>query len=189
MRPFGILAVALFVACVCAGCATSDRMTVDNVRVAAERGDRDAQTALGGLYLFGNKGVERNDAEAVRWLRMAAEQGQALAQFDMGELHRTGRGVAKDEVAAVNWFRRSAMQGNAFGQSNYGSAQCLGFGGLKPDKVSCAMWLNLSAAQGFQPEKLRDLESRMTAQEIAEATRLAREWKAIIETPGKAPAR
>lgn len=189
MRQFCVLAVALFVASVCTGCATSDRMNVNNVRAAAARGDRDAQTALGGMYLYGFKGVERNDAEAVRWLRLAAEQGQALAQFDMGELHRTGRGVAKDEVAAVNWFRRSAMQGNAFGQSNFGSAHCLGFGELKPDKVLCAMWLKLSAAQGFQPEKLRDAESRMTAQEIAEATRLAREWKAVVEPPREAPAR
>ena len=103
------------------------RMVV-NARAAAERGDRDAQAALGGAYLYG-KGVPQDDAEALKWLRLAAERGQALAQFDMGEFYRTGREVPKDEAEAVRWYLRSASQGNAFGQHNLGISHCVGLGG------------------------------------------------------------
>jgi len=41
------------------------------------------------------------------------------------------------------------------------------------------MWLNLAAAQGFEKAaELRDLlEKAMTPAQLAEAQRLAREWK------------
>ena len=157
------------------------RMVV-NARAAAERGDRDAQAALGGAYLHG-KGVPQDDAEALKWLRLAAERGQALAQFDMGELYRTGRGVPKDEVEAVRWYLRSASQGNAFGQHNLGISHCVGLGGLKSDKVACAMWLSLAAAQGYRAASLRDTERSMSPEDIARSRRLADEWKPVVEPP------
>ena len=48
-------------------------------RHAAEQGDADAQFNLGFAYATG-EGVPQDDAEAVRWFRLAAEQGNALAQ-------------------------------------------------------------------------------------------------------------
>ena len=40
---------------------------------------RDAQDSLGWMYDTG-RGVPQDDAEAVRWFRLAAEQGNAWAQ-------------------------------------------------------------------------------------------------------------
>ena len=39
----------------------------------AEQGDADAQNNLSNVHHYGD-GVEQNDTEAVRWLRLAAEQ-------------------------------------------------------------------------------------------------------------------
>ena len=46
----------------------------------AEQGDASAQYNLGVMYSFG-RGVPENYAEAVRWWRLAAEQGYAEALF------------------------------------------------------------------------------------------------------------
>ena len=48
-------------------------------RVHAEQGLAEAQLALGSMYAKG-KGVPKNDAEAVKWYRLAAEQGYTIAQ-------------------------------------------------------------------------------------------------------------
>ena len=49
------------------------------------------QNNLGAMYGTG-RGVEQNDAEAVRWYRRAADQGHALAQNNLGVRYRDGRG-------------------------------------------------------------------------------------------------
>ena len=45
-------------------------------------------------------GVAQDAAEAVRWFRLAAEQGDALAQFDLGVMYATGGGVPQEDAAA-----------------------------------------------------------------------------------------
>jgi uncharacterized protein len=53
------------------------------------------------------------------------------------------------------------------------------------DAVSAQMWFYLAAAQGYeQASKHRDnLEKQMTAAQIAEAQKLAREWKPTKQLP------
>jgi TPR repeat protein len=62
-------------------------------------------------------GVPRDDAEAVTWIRKAAEQGFALAQNALAALYKVGKGVAQDHAEAAKWFRRAAEQGNADAQT------------------------------------------------------------------------
>ena len=68
----------------------------------------------------GAKGVPEDDAEAVpeddneaiRWFRMAAEQGHAMAQSNLGLMYGKGEGVPKDDVQAYAWLSIAAAQGN-----------------------------------------------------------------------------
>ena len=54
---------------------------------------------------------------ATRWFEgLAAEQGLASAQFNLGRMYNIGDGVPKDAVEAVKWFRKSAEQGEAVAQ-------------------------------------------------------------------------
>ena len=46
------------------------------------------------------RGVLKDEAEAVRWFRLAAEQGVADAQNNLGAMYGTGKGVLKDFVLA-----------------------------------------------------------------------------------------
>ena len=67
------------------------------------------------MYANG-EGVPQDDAEAVRWYRLAAEQGNAGAQLNLGAMYSNGEGVPQDDAEAVRWYRLAAEQGNAGAQ-------------------------------------------------------------------------
>ena len=71
-----------------------------------------AQINLFNMYGLG-KGVRRDEAEAARWLRKAAEQGDAYSEYNLGILYFDGRGVSKDDAEAVRWLQKATGQGNA----------------------------------------------------------------------------
>ena len=62
------------------------------------------------MYAKG-EGVPEDDAEAVKWFRKAAEQGDADAQVNLGLMYANGRGVPEDYVRAFAWFNLAAAQG------------------------------------------------------------------------------
>ena len=70
------------------------------------------------LYLLGDRhrygrGVPQDCVEAVKWYRLAAEQGDACAQYRLGSMYDYGDGVAEDRAEAVRWYRLAAEQGHA----------------------------------------------------------------------------
>ena len=69
------------------------------------------------MYANG-EGVPEDDVEAVRLYRLAAEQGHALAQLNLGFMYGNGEGVPEDDVLAYMWYNLSAAQGNETAQSN-----------------------------------------------------------------------
>jgi TPR repeat protein len=56
--------------------------------------------------------VDKDKGTAVEWLRKAAEQGHAGAQYGLAEAYRDGEGVDESLDEAAGWFRKSAEQGN-----------------------------------------------------------------------------
>ena len=116
-------------------------------------------------------------------LRARAEQGDAVAQFNLGWMYDTGEGVPQDDAEAVRWYRLAAEQGNPFAQYSLGSHYRNGRG-VPQDDVQAYMWFNLAASRltGDNREAVArqrdDLAARMTPERIAEAQRLASEWDA-----------
>jgi hypothetical protein len=90
-------------------------MRADYVRAAralmplAQDDDPRAQTNLGFLYASGC-GVTRDDADAVRWYRRAAEQGYAPAQFNLAHMFADGRGCPQSQEQALGWYRKAAQR-------------------------------------------------------------------------------
>ena len=146
-------------------------------RPLAEQGDAFAQYNLGVMYDAG-WGVTQDDVQAVSWYRKSAEQGDAEAQTNLGVMYDKGRGVPQDYAAAAFWYRKSAEQGDARAQYNLGLMYRNGEG-VTQDYVQAHMWLNLAAANGdADAVKNRDIvAAKMTPAQIAEAQKLAREWK------------
>ncbi len=121
-------------------------------------------------------GVPQDVTEAARWYRLAADQGLATAQVSLGGAYEVGRGVPQDETEAVRWFRLAADQGYAAAQFLLGLMYRDGRG-VPQDDVAAHMWLDLAGSQ-----KVRDdVAAGMTPEQIAEAQRLAREWKPTEE--------
>jgi uncharacterized protein len=146
-------------------------------RPLADDGDASAQVVLGFMYKRG-QGVPQDYAAAVRWYRLAAEQGDASAQADLGFMYEMGQGATQDYAEAVRWYRLAADQGVATAQAALGFMYEAGRG-VPQNDVLAHMWFSVSAPRGFQPAAaLRDLlVDRMTPAQIAEAQKLARDWK------------
>lgn len=146
-------------------------------RPLAEQGDALAQYNLGVLHRKG-RGVPQDDVQARQWYEKAAAQGQAKAQFNLGTLYFNGEGVPKDYQQALRWFRLAADQGEAVAQTKiaimYDDGQ-----GVPHDMVQAYKWYSLAAMNGDKPAaELRDASAKqMTPAQIAEAQKLAREWK------------
>ena len=66
------------------------------------------------MYRKGD-GVPQDDKTAVKWYRLAAEQGFANSQFNLGVMYFTEQGVIKDNVYAHMWKNLSASRGNEYG--------------------------------------------------------------------------
>ena len=49
----------------------------------------------------------------MKWYRLAADQGYALAPFHLGEMYTFGQGVPQDYVQAHMWYNLAAAQGEA----------------------------------------------------------------------------
>jgi TPR repeat protein len=60
--------------------------------------------------MYANGGVPQDDAEAVRWYRLAADQGFANAQYELGIKYDEGQGVPQDDVQAHMWFNLAASR-------------------------------------------------------------------------------
>ena len=66
---------------------------------------------------------------AVKWFRKAADQGNAEAQYELGELYNDGFnliGGTVNENEAVKWYRKAAEQGHA--ESQYKLGECYRYG-------------------------------------------------------------
>ena len=69
----------------------------------------------------GSRAYERGDyKEAFRLFRMAADQGDALAQSRLGLMYEKGRGVGRNYAEARRWYQKAADQSDALAQNNLG---------------------------------------------------------------------
>ena len=115
----------------------------------------------------------------MRWYKLAAAQGRAEAQFNLGLMFSNGQGVAQDYVEAVRWYKLAAAQGDADAQFNLGTMFDNGQG-VAQDFTRAHMWYNLAAVSGDKNAvKNRDLTAAlMTPKQIAQAQQLARKCTA-----------
>jgi TPR repeat protein len=164
------------------GITKNDQEAVQWYRKAAEQGLVTAQFILGARYANG-QGVPQDYVQSVEWYRKAAEQGDADAQFSLALRYTNGQGVPQDYIQAVQWYRKAAEQGNADAQNNLGFMYSNGQG-VPQDYVQGHQWLNLAAASGnsYAPQNRDLLARKMTPSQLAEAQRLAREWKPTTGT-------
>ncbi len=57
------------------------------------------------------QGVTQDYAEAIKWFRKAADQGNASAQYNLSVMYHFGQGVTQDYVQAHMWYSLAAARG------------------------------------------------------------------------------
>ena len=148
-----------------AGCAQKAKLVDgENLKLAALAGDSSAQLLFGDRFANGD-GVAKDLKEALRWYRLAAEQGNTKAQTNLGLIYSLGtfiedpklppppptttsfRPVAQDFKEALIWYRLAAEQGYAPAQSNLAEMYSCGQGVPQNDKESLK-WYRAAAEQG-----------------------------------------
>jgi TPR repeat protein len=125
-----------------------------SLRTKAEKGDTQAQFAVAEHYAIDHEGMPKNSPEAVRWMRLAAEQGLDKAQLRLGWWYHGGAvagatGVLpKDWVEAAKWYRLAAERKNGNACTMLGVLLSQGGNGLQKDSVAAVGWWRKGAELG-----------------------------------------
>jgi hypothetical protein len=100
------------------------------------------------MYDLG-QGLLHDTAEALRWYRTAADQGDAKAQCELGSMYYYGRGVQQDRAEAARWYRRAADRGLARAQYDLGYMYHYGQA-VPQDRAEADRWYHKAADQGYE---------------------------------------
>ena len=91
-------------------------------------------------------GVPQDYAEAAKWFRLAAEQGDDRAMYNLGLTYSNGLGIPRDYAEAAKWFRLAAEQSNTDAQYNLGVMYENGQG-VPQDHAESVKWYRMAAEQ------------------------------------------
>lgn len=105
------------------------------------------QAANGSIILESNKDDLTSETPQVAEYRKAAQQGDAIAQYNLGCAYVNGNGITKNEIQAVYWYRKAAEQGIASAQNNLGYSYGNGRG-INKDDAQAVIWYRKAAEQG-----------------------------------------
>ncbi len=94
------------------GVPEDDALAVKYMRQAAVKGFPEALHMMGLITFNGKYGVSRDNIEAERLIRIAAENGHVGAAHDMGVIYEQGSGVEKDRAESRKWFKACADGGD-----------------------------------------------------------------------------
>jgi tetratricopeptide (TPR) repeat protein len=114
------------------------------------------------IFQLGRAYYKSNDlGSALVQYRRAADQGYAMAQYNLGVMYERAEGVPQNHAAAVEWYRKAAEQGNEGAQHNLGGLYVLGYG--FPQSRAEAVWWRKAADQGNAEPVAASEETRSTA--------------------------
>jgi TPR repeat protein len=121
--------------------------------------------------------------QAAQWYRRAAEQGHALAAFNLGLMYAAGQGVSQDDGAARDWLRRAAEHGDPGAQFNLGTRSHRASldqpeAQAAEARIEAYKWLSLAAGQGYGDAFTArvGLSLAMSQAEVAEGTGRAKRF-------------
>lgn len=162
------------------GVAKSDQTAVQWYRAVASQKDARGQSMLGVMYTNG-LGVDRDYDVAIKWFMKAAAQDSPHAKYNLGYMHAVGKGVPSDQVKATDWYRKAAELDDAGSQRILGLRYARGQG-VDQDFVLGYAWTHVVLKRGGTAAKkqLESISKKMTAEQITEAKRNAKEIAARL---------
>ncbi len=124
---------------------------IDELFVAAKKGDLEAQYALGALYRDGLE-VEQSYEKAFGWFEKAASLDYSLAQFSLGLLYDNGQGVEQNYETAFHWYEKAAKQGHPEAQYYLGLMYRDGHG-VEENHLKAMQWFDKADSNGIKRAK------------------------------------
>ncbi len=122
-----------------------------------EEGDPEMCAFLGKEFYYGWN-IPQNLDRALRYLTVAAEDGNAISQFTLGFMYWSGRGTEPDIDKAYELFLKAAEQ--EVPEAMYNVAKILLTRDYEKNKDEAMGWLRRSANAGYDAayDMLSDLE-------------------------------
>ncbi len=115
----------------------------------AESGDALAQFGLALIYERGSETIPQDLDAAVKWYELAAVQGVAAAQNNLGHMYSQGLGVQQDKARAVELWREAAKAGHSTAYYNLGLAYFRG-DGTEKNEIEATQWFAQAADAGLK---------------------------------------
>jgi hypothetical protein len=115
-------------------------------------------------------------------IQRAAEQGDAEAQFRLGEMYNMALGVPHDGVKASELYLKAARKGHGGAQFELGMMYYYGAEGFRTNLSKAADWLRKSISQGhiYAVDYLKEVEWEMNREfreQMADAASKYRIWE------------
>ena len=153
-NPTGTNAPAISTSLIADGDSLLTSERIQELRSKGEKGDAQVQFALGAAYFFG-RFVPQDHAEAIKWLRKAAEQDTKALGWEsgnccwylLGMCHLSGKGVPVDSAQGVQWLGKAAERGVVVAQSMLGALYDEGKL-VRRDYAESVKWQQRAANQG-----------------------------------------
>lgn len=116
-----------------------------------------------------------------------AEQGNAVAQTNLGWLYDYGIGVGQNYAESLRWYRIAVEQGNPMAQTNLGLMHDAGKG-VPQDFAEAAHWFRMAAEQGEAIAQLNLGSMYLTGQGVPQDFAEALKWFQAASDQGFASA-
>ena len=134
------------------GCEKSESLAKEWLMKAFEQKSPDAAGYLSSLLYFGSSAV-KNFNEAFKYAHFAAEKGNGLGQFMMGNFYTFGRGVVTpNKASAYSWYLLAAEKNHPEAQYNVGYMYENGDAGTI-DLAEAKKWYQKAASNGNKRAK------------------------------------
>ena len=155
--------------------ASAPPVATTNPSTSEHRQQEASEAVKKGLMYGTGNGVPKDEAEAVRWFRKAAEAGNSEGMYNLGIAYANGLGVEMNMVEAVKWFRMGVDAGKKDGMYYLGVAYASGLG-VEKNEAEAVNWYRKAIEVGDAGAMLSlgvmYWEGRGVKQDLAEGTRL-----------------
>ncbi len=145
----------------------------------AQVGDPDAAFLVAGLYAMGvdlqGQQAAPDLKTAVKWLRIAAENGHGEAMYNLGIAYHHGKGARKDLQEAIRLYRKAAELGNGKAMRNLAALYETGQG-VDQDLGSAFTLYEQSAQTGLSDSQLKTALMLLSGEGVAADPIKARFW-------------
>lgn len=131
------------------GSAMVDDDLIQYYQFLADKGDIQAQVALGQIHFQGARGVERDHKKALYYFQKAADSGNSNAMAYLGKIYSYGSSAVEQDIeTAFEYFKKAADKENPLGQAGLGLMYLNGKG-VKKDYKKALEYFEAAAKKNW----------------------------------------